>query len=368
MNAKHQAAVDQAATNLDELRLQVRTQLDVVERRARTLELLFDTRQSTGLSYQAPEVIAARSRQDAADRAAARAPDATSPGVHEAPATVSAVSVSAEILFVLQRHVRRLGGPAHAAAYLQAQEFTQRTGACPWPRTPILAHRPTSDGSITQLVDHLDRLVTAWTNRRGLEGLLRELDHLEQSADTVIAGCPAKSKFHEPCPWCGRNSLAVHHREPGRADMFIRCDGTHPCTCDDEWCPCQRNPIKHRHEWINSSHAKNPVDGRSPHALTTLTAHRKETLVLETKALDAVERTRQLHAEIALYPWAHDCPEPEQHQDHHVPGDEDIVCTACDPIGVICDHCTETAGGHIDHPCATIRALMLDQPTTQEDQ
>lgn len=369
-NAKHRAALEQTADVVDQLRIDIHVQLEVLREHNHQLEDLAGTRQSIGLGFQTPEAKAARERQDAADRAAARSaiapstaalghawmngPAGSVPGVHEAPVTMPAVSVSAQILFTLQHHVRRLAKPAIAAAAAEV----------PGGRGRIPTGSPTSDGNVDQLAGHLATLVDIWTSRPGLEALLRDLEHLERLASDVIDG-PAKTNHPDPCPWCGRDSLAFHHREPGRDEMFVRCDGKHPCVCNDQWCPCQTNPIKHRHEWVNSGRAKNPVDGRSPHALSQLIAHRKETQMLETKALEAVERVKQLHAEVPIYPWADDCPSPDSHK-HHVDlsAEGPPICRACDPLDVFCEGCSHVAGADVSYPCPTIQAL--DEPTETE--
>ncbi|GAB3853744.1 hypothetical protein GCM10028801_06900 [Nocardioides maradonensis] len=383
-NAKHQAAVRRIDDQIAELQADIHRQLDVITDLATKVEDLVDTRQSVGLGFQTPEVREARARQDAADRAAARAakpptdaslghawmnePASTAPGATAAPVTMPAASVRAEIVFTLQDYIRRWGPPAVAAAHVHEAKAVHEAQTCPWPRPRLITTQPASEGTVTVLADHLGRIVDVYRRRTSLHGLLRDLEHLEQLAKDVIHG-PGRTAYPEPCPWCGHHSLAITPagRIAGRDDFFVTCAGTHPCVCDDQWCPCRRNPIRHRHEWINSRHVKNPVDGRSPHALTTLITTRKEALVLETKALDAVARVHQLHEETPIQPWADECPHPDEHGPHWTEAAGDgggLICNACDPLYTVCGTCRNTDGEYAEYPCPTVRALDLDQPAT----
>lgn len=424
-NARHQAAIEQAGEVIRDLRVNVRTQLGVLRTQLEQLADLADTRQSVGLGFQTPEIQAARARQDAEDRAAARgataptnaalghawmnAPAGSIPGVHEAPVTMPAVSVAADVLFTLQHHVRRLGRViqdavdaadrethsgwhgAVLAYWVRQVGHTAQAGVddgrgwCAWPseypeplprpvepegRHPIAREPITSDGTAIELTHQLDRIVGYYANRKGLEHLLRDLDHLERTVADVVDG-PARTNHPDPCPWCGHRSLVVCHRAPGRDEMFIACDGKHPCRCDDEWCACQRDPIRNRHEWVNSGRAKNAVDGRSPHSLATLIATRKETALLETKALDVLEQIRAMHQPT----WRDDDGTEHRYYVTTPVPPADHVCLIdgserCDPASdehlvPACTECQQTGGdGYVVSlfwPCPTYVAADLDQ-------
>lgn len=369
-NAKHQAAVAAAAEQVVKLRADIHRQLDVVVELAAHLEDLADTRQSVGLGFITPEGRELADKQARADRLAARTPNSVPPsGPVPAPVTMPAVSASAEILFTLRHHVDRLGRRAIAA------------GLCLIPRLP-------ENADIADLATRLRTLVDLITSQRRLAELLRELDHLEEISSNVVDG-PAKTNHPDACPWCGRHTLVIHHREPGRDTPVIRCEGIHLCQCTDPWCPCHRPAPAHkrpRHEWVNS--------GRATHTWPQLAReqnHRKELMAIETKATAAVERARQLHQPRTItYPdgsvWTSFV---------HVPRDQapaDHVCEvvvteplADDDPRLWQPYCQDTGNGHSWHavqicascgdggdsgdaehaviwPCPTYRALELDQP------
>lgn len=303
-NRKHQAAVDATRDRILELRADTRNQLRVLRSLASQLEDLADTRQAPTLGLVTDDMTAARDQQIRADRAAARglvgrntttgqgwmnAATVLGVGQTAAPVAMSAVSAVAEIRFALARNIRRLGKPALLVALEEEQTLDEDHGLCRWPRDPLLTTTLDTDAGIDALIDRLTILVDRYANRPRLEQLLRDLDHLEETARDVIDG-PARTNHPDPCPWCGRNSLVIHHRQDGRDTQIIRCDGRHQCRCEREHCDCHRNPIRNRHEWVNS--------GRAAHTWTelhNLQNKRKELTLMETKALDALERIRALH-------------------------------------------------------------------------
>jgi len=389
-NAKHQAAVEATGVRIHELRDDIRSTLRRILEQANLLEDLADTRQSMPLGFQPAEAKAVRAKQDAADRRAARTAASSIAEEHlgldwtrgtpsrtgamaKPPVTMPPVSMLAEITFTIAHHVWKLGkhgNPARAAADVAAAEQADNDrGYCPWPRRPIATVRIQEDAGIAHQANHLAALIAGYKNRQGLETILRDLEQLEDRAADVIDG-PASTNHPEPCPWCGRMSLVVHHRSKGRDQGFIRCEGTHPCRCDFENCECARNPIRYRHEWVNT--------GRATHTWTqlrNLQTTRKEIERLETLATDAIARIRELHVEIHLLRWAADCLDPEAHQkdwvDHPDLAAGDLLCERCEPIATVCDHCyqlapadyTATAGAW---PCPTIRALEPPEDNAEQ--
>ncbi len=382
-NARHQAAAERTADAVSQLRTDIREQLAVLLELARHLGDLLDTRQSVGLGFMTPQAKVLAGEQDRQDRAAARGQlhrrdvlgqawmnplGSSGPGQKPAPVAVTAVSAAAELTFTLQHHLRRLAPAAVAAA---ARTVPGHGGRQP-------THPPTTDGTFIELVDHLADVVDVYSSRPGLEALLRDLEHLEKVASNVVDG-PAKTNHPEPCPWCGHASLVIYHRARGRDAAFVRCEGEHPCVCNDQWCGCQHHPVKHRHEWVNSGRATNTW-----HQLAREQQHRRDTIVLETRALDALREIAALHQptyldsegnEHRLYvlvsnpPEGHVCvidghdrcdPELEEHAV--------LACTECqwtDPETSI--------AGYLLWPCPTFRATQLDtaaaqpaDPTTKE--
>lgn len=386
VNAKHQAAVDATHERVKVLRADITDQLVRLVKLAAALDDLADTHQTTGLGLVTEQGRQARAKQTIADRAAARGlvgrndtpglgwmnpPIRLGTGQVEAPVTMPAVSAAAEIHHTLAHHVRRLSRPAVLAALEVEQTQADDHGYCPWPRPGVLGLAPNPEKTnLGQLVRALTILVANYTNRRNLEHLLRDLDHLEQTAKTVIDG-PAATNHPDPCPWCDRHTLVIHHRAPGRDRMFIRCEGTHPCVCDDPWCDCHRHPHRNRHEWVHTGSAKNPVDGRTPHALTNLIRRAKEYSMLEPRAINALEQIRAIHAPVPYQPWVADCPNPNGHDndDTWVDSDNDRgrICLACPPAATVCETCRDAAGNPATWPCDTAHACNLDTPTDTDN-
>lgn len=144
--------------------------------------------------------------------------------------------------------------------------------------------------------------------------------------------------------------------------MWIRCEGTHPCTCTDEWCDCHRHPRKNRHEWVNTGAASNPVAGRSPHALHNLIARAKEITILEPRALNALDTILTLHPPVPYQPWTDGCANPTAHDtdDTWVDTDNGRICLACPPAAVVCETCRNDSGEPAPYPCDTAHACQLD--------
>lgn len=384
-NAKHQAAQAAKAEQLVHLRADIHRELRYLVPLADQLAAVAATKQSAGVGVITEEAVELRDKQTKADRAAARGLSpgritesslrwlnassiGTASGQTEAPVTVSATSVSAEILFTLQDHVRRLGKPFDHSRR-EAIRTENRDGVCAWPRPWYVARPVTNDGDVLQLARELLRLIDTSQSTEELTAIRRSLEHLEEKARDVVRG-PARTNFPDPCPWCDRKTLVVHHRDPGRAEMFVRCDGHHRCQCDDTRCPCQRNPHKNRHEWVNSGSATNTVDGRASTSLVSLIARKKELAILEPKAVAALDRIRAMH-------------QPTYEVDgverrHYVQVGSDVgsdhVCVIdgddrCDPeyddhIALACVECrfaTEDGlAGYAFWPCPTARACDLD--------
>lgn len=384
-NAKHQAAVTATTDRIGELRSDIAAQLKTLMTLVDQLEDLADTKQSVGLGFQTAEMLAARGRQDAADRAAARGirthtdhswipglamlrgESGKPSGPTPAPVTMAPVNVLAEITFSLQHHVRRLGKKGLLVALEAEQTEQEDAGVCTYPPRAItqLANAGVDEnGGIPQLAERLAALVEGYAKRAGLEWILRELDTLEDHARDVIDG-PAKTSHPDPCPWCGRTTLAVHHREAGRSAAVIRCIGTHPCECDYEHCDCHRAPTRNRHEWVNSGRA-----ARTWTELRNLQNSRKELARMETLALDAIERVRALHTETPLYPFIDECTNPNGHAEHSWIDSEASVshiCIACEPITTICAHCANLTADEISTwPCPTIQTIDGTLETTED--
>lgn len=361
MNLKHQQALDATTVLVDQLRIDATTQLAALVDLDTLLTDLLDTRQSIGTAALTAEATYRANREARLDRAAARGhtshhhtvghtwlntPAALGTGVVAAPVTMPAVSISAEILHTLQHHVRTLG----AGVTLLQQALRRHPTTHPAAYLPTITTDATTPVLVTQLVG----LVGYTTSRRRLEALIRDLDHLERTATNVIDG-PARTPHPAPCPWCGRPSLVVYHRTPGRAAAYIRCEGTHDCRCDYEHCHCHHPAYRHRHEWTNSGSATHDWA-----ALANLLTTAQETRMLETRAIDAIDRVLALHAETPLMPPADtDC-----HADNHVlvADGSEIWCTTCDPIRVICGHCLDTTGTNLTWPCPTVTAINDGDP------
>lgn len=368
-NVKHQAAVATTAELVDQLRVDIHRELVVLVGLVEQLEDLADTRQSVGLGFLTDDARTARDKQTKADRDAARGlvgrveaaglvwmntTTVLGTGQVPAPVTVTAVSASVEILFALQYQLRRLARPAAIAA----------AAAVPGGRGRLPIGLPTTDTDVAGLARQLGDMVDVYTNRQGLEHLLRDLDHLEAIARDVIDG-PACTNHPDICPWCGRNTLVIHHREKGRDTQLIRCEGRHPCECDWTWCECHRNPVRNRHEWINS--------GRAAHTwneLHNLQIKRKELTLMETRALDALAKIRTLHQPNATtfiasewLSWldeTHECTDncvsaDVLDADGHVVEQEVHEVPACGT-------CRDDAGYEPAYPCPTVQALDLTQP------
>lgn len=305
MNARHEAAV--AATNelVDVLRADIRAQLEELAKLDVLLLTMLDEPPTPGLGFLTEEMRTAMGKQVLADRAAARGiqPRHATPGLEwlnrdhrlgsgqvKVAVTMPAASASAQLRFGILQHIRRLTRAARLVALEAEQADAEDYGVCTWPRRPVARQQiHTDDGSLHVLTERLAVLVDGYTSRPGLEQILRDLDQLAEVARDVIDG-PGRTNHPDACPWCGRKSLVILHRENGIRVQKIRCEGTHRCQCTNEWCPCQRNPHKHRHDWVNS--------GRVANNWTQLArdqAHRKELMALETRALDLLAQIAALH-------------------------------------------------------------------------
>jgi hypothetical protein len=392
VNARHEAATLNRDQLVVQLRVDICRELGTLATNWVHLERLVGSRQSVGLGFLTAEARELLDRQTREDRAAMRSnPDRAIAGTDwmnrlanlgtgqvQAAVTVPAVSLAAEVLFALQHHVRRLALPAARAA----------AAVIPGGRGRLPVGLPVTDAPTPQLIEQLADLVEVWTNRPGLQDLLRELEHLNRKVLDVVDG-PARTNHPEPCPWCGRSSLVVHHarREAGRDATFIRCEGTHRCECTYEFFECHRNHVRNRHEWINS--------GRAAHTLTELNnlqAARRETALMETRALDALTLAIELHQPLwsepdgtvsdlfvhlpaAATPASHECPAGSPLDDDaaidaampadrpwkpfcYVAGDQVMhavpVCASCgDPF-------SGNDGSAVIWPCDTHQALDLD--------
>lgn len=377
-NAKHQAAQRAAAARSLELRVEIHQLLDTIARLDAQVADLLDSRQSIGPGFQSPASRQRADQQVRADRAAARGlvgrvttlgqawmntTTVLGTGATAAPVTMPAASARAEILFTLQQHIRRLARPAVLVALEAEQTEIEDAGLCTWPRRDIVRHRPVSDGDVRRLTTDLARLVDGYTNRKGLHALIRDLEHLEETARTVLDGVPAKQQAPRPtCPWCGRDSLVLVHREHGHDVRIIRCDGDHPCTCTRRFCPCHQ-PRPRRHEWHQAAGAADTWP-----ALARLQNDYEETTRMETQALDAIARIRQLHEPVPIHPWAEEC--PDQHEQHWTEASnaDGLICLGCDPTYVECASCYDDEGNARLWPCPTVEAIDTPDPDSTEQE
>lgn len=398
-NAKHQAALAAQAEQLLSLRAEITDTLVILTGLAHSLEAMTDSRHRVRARLVTEETLQIFAKQTRLDRAAARglvdrieapgltwmnAPGRAGSGQVEAPVqTMPALSVVAEIRYTLRHHIRRLGRPAKLVALELEQTLEEDHGYCPWPRNPILtASVDVEDQGVTHLAARLLRLVEAYTNRKDLDALKRDLDRLEEAALDVTEGMAGKSSLpvgSETCPHCGRNTLVLLSRVEGVKALVVRCEGQHRCECTWEFCDCHRNPRKNRHEWINSGSAAHTF-----HELHNLQTKRKELTILETKALDAIERIRALHQPIyeidgtptpARFPLTgdsvptfHTCND-ECAPDEEFDGADGPVVHQVDLCGA-CGLVPLTTGSepHPDElwPCPTHRATELDDTNPNE--
>lgn len=394
-NARHQAALAATAEDIATLRHDIRAQLDVLVDLDEKLTDLLDTRQAVAIGFLTDELRAARDEQVRADRAAARGIQErhATPGLEwlnrdhrlgsgqvAAAVTVPAASASAQLHFGILDHGRRLARKARLVALELEQTEEEDHGVCAWPRRPIGALEfDTDDTSLRVVADRFAVLVDAYTNRPGLKKILEDLEHLEEVALDVVDG--RATPVPGECPWCGRPSLVLQRPQPYKPHV-IRCAGAHRCQCADEWCRCQRNPHKHRHEWTNS--------GRATHSWTQLTREqnrRKELMALETRALDLLAQIAGLHTphwtDAEGNRRTHYVLVDGEYVRDHLPEHQciDIGLDRCevyddDPSGSLhsvlgCVECQVTVNdgehGYRIWPCPTARLTDLDNPPTTTD-
>lgn len=368
MNTRHAAAVDHRLEVMAQLREEIRKSLRKLVELEPKLDALAQTRQTVAAGLETDETRARRDAQTRLDRAAARGYQPERPlgldflnvaaaavgGVVAAPATIAAVSALAEIHFGLLHHLRRLSRPALLVALEHEQTLEEDAAVCPWPRHPIVVEPLGADATIAELAVQLVRTLRDYQNRPGLQAILDDLDRLEEAARTALDG-PARTNHPDPCPWCGRDSLVIHHREDGRPVQVIRCEGRHECHCDFEWCPCHRNPFANRHEWVNSGRATNTW-----HQLHNLQTSRKEALMLETRATDALEEIRALHGRALVHPSVAECPKAGEHA-AYLAIDQVLYCLECPMVeGETCRTCRDDDGDLVAWPCQTYRLTDLD--------
>lgn len=91
--------------------------------------------------------------------------------------------------------------------------------------------------------EHLTDLVHDITSLDLLRRVAEAATRTANLAALAIDGNP-RIKYHEPCPWCGHDSLVLTFN-----DGLATCTGTHPCICSGPLCECKRNPTGFRHTW-----------------------------------------------------------------------------------------------------------------------
>lgn len=224
------AAADQART---ETIADIQTTLTKIRDLAGYLEVLIHGN-SRGLGFLTPEHLEDRRRAWEAERAAMAQRlalgEPIGTGHTSAPGDLAAISASAELWATTRHHLR----------------ITIRR--VPTTSAPQFAHlEPTTvDGTIRALSLALDHATPRQTD---LDTMRRDLEHVHRTLDRVVNGHD-RSRLNTPCPYCGRHTLVVDHR-----NGTVTCDRDphtghhHPCTCTDQLCPCHTTPITHRHTW-----------------------------------------------------------------------------------------------------------------------
>lgn len=309
-NARHAAALEQREITMAELRDDIRATLQHLVRLDRQLGSIAEDRDQVVLGFQTPDSKAAQGKATLLDRAAVRGLHARrdEPGLAflnatsttiasgrvAAPVAIAATSAAAGIRYGLLHHLRRLTRSAGRLAAEIEQTALEDDNACPWPRLEVAGQPLPADATTAQLAQRLWDHVQAYANRPGLQTIRDDLDKLEESARDVTDG-PSKSNHPDACPWCGRQTLVVRHREKGQPVQAIKCEGTHRCVCDYAFCACHRNPRENRHEWVNSGRAANTW-----HQLHNLITSRKEAAAMEYRATEALEQIRQLHRPVIV--------------------------------------------------------------------
>lgn len=390
-NARHAAALEDRALRVAELRTEILRTLRHLVDLDRKLAAIAEDRDVAALGFMTEDSRRAAGKATTLDRAAARGLHARrdDPGLAflnggatlgsgrvPAPVAIAATSASAGIRYALLHHLRRLTRQGTIYALELEQTFLEDADACPWPRPAIAGRALPTDATTSQLAQRLLDHVSVYANRPQLQAILDDLDQLEETARDVVDG-PGKTNHPDACPWCGRHTLVVRHREHGQPVQIIRCEGDHACRCDYAFCGCHRNPRDNRHEWINSGRAANTWQ-----QLHNLINARKEATAMEYRATEALEQIRQLHQPVITD--AHDGAElparfpltGEAVPAHHVcndhctlvsddgpPGDPDIVheVDLCGTCGQVPLHTGQDPHPDELWPCATYRAADLDQ-------
>lgn len=172
-------------------------------------------------------------------------------------ATISALSVDAEILFTLHHLIRRV------------TKALERAGLCTLHRLPAEPPR-------NQLLAHLRKLCWDAPSRSLLTEVQRDLDQLHEAANLVIDGND-RTAMDDPCPHCGRKTLVVYFRKG-----LIRCDRDprtghfQVCRCPDSYCDCKQKPVSFRHSWWRAARlAPNPRTAHDWHDLAGRLNHNR---------------------------------------------------------------------------------------------
>lgn len=316
--AKQHVAAAAKSDLIDQLRADIATELTTLVEQATQLRAIAGTRHRVGPRFLSPATRERLDDQVREDRKARRTlpvrvdkktgepvlgqdwlnRDTALAGVGEAPAPAqpAITSADADILFTLQHWVQRL------ARILRDQLKAADAGQfCLWPAPPAAVIHYDLGADVDVLADQLRLLVAGYSDRHRLERILRELTWSSKQAAEVIQG-PARTEHSDPCPWCGRRSLVVHHRDENGAELnhqIIRCerlDVDHACECDDPVCSCHTanggNPYSHRHEW---SGAYNRRHHGSLDYLRILIDEAQEIRAMETRATDRLHAIAALH-------------------------------------------------------------------------
>lgn len=219
---------------LEDLRNDISQVLRDLDGLAPAIRDLQDTHQP-GLGFLTPADKRARSAAHARDMRdhALRLQDnqPVGPGERPSPGNVAAISVDAQIWFVLRHQIRTL-----------SRHVTKTTGEpFGWPA-------PGEGAALTAVTWHLSLLIDAVTDTKLLRTTLRDLQHAQRTAETLVRGTEADDLLPHACPWCGNQSLVANHSEGVIACQHDLREAS-PCVCTDNFCDCKRDPVKHEHTW-----------------------------------------------------------------------------------------------------------------------
>lgn len=374
------------------------------------LQLLTDTRQR-GLGFLTPEGRDALDRMTVVERTERRAQPirrddtgapiiglkwlnrtTTAAGTGEipAPGNFRGIATEADIAFALTQHIHLIRRALIASGQPDPEPdrlAARHTAVAAAPRPPgFIGPMPAvttivaldQEPDVRATIARLDRLIATAPSPTLLDPIERDLEQLVEQVSLVVDGND-RTHLADECPHCGHHSLIRYGANRRRPEPFTRCERNprwksrhfRPCVCADSFCPCKTDPVTFRHEWFDNPKNKTQKSVWDLHGRIRLI---KENAVLETKAQDAAQRVRDLHARLVVHQWSENCPgehlEPDEHEaaergveqqlvtHQHVETPDGDVCVTCEPAVIACAHCSEFSDtSYTNWPCATIRAL-----------